>query len=309
MILFAAFVADLVFGDPIYPYHPVRLMGKAIERGEVWLRARIPDARIAGAVLAVGLPIFVFTAASMLLIFLSAIHPGLAALAAIFGIYSSLSIHDLRKEAERIYASLKNGDLQAARENTARIVGRETAALDEAEITRACVESIAENSVDGIVAPLFFAALGGAPLALAYKAVNTLDSMIGHKNERYFHFGFWAARQDHWINWIPARLAYGLIGLAVFFVNGRMKEAFEAGKPYVSNPACGNSPIPEAAFAGALGIQLGGENHYQGRVVHAPLVGKALRPLTKEVIPDSLKLMMAEAWWALGACLLIAAVI
>lgn len=305
LILTAAFLADLWIGDPPYPWHPVRLMGKAIEWGEFLLRRLVSNPYWAGALLALGIPALVFLGVQGILLILGAIHPVLGGLAALFGVYSSISVRDLYQEAQKIYGHLKAGDLEAARRNLARIVGRETAHLDEAEITRACVESVAENSVDGIVAPLFFAAIGGAPLALAYKAVNTLDSMIGHKTERYREFGFWAARQDHWVNWIPARLAYLLIWLACFFTGLRDEAAFRTGKPYALMPAIGNSPIPEAAFAGALSVRLGGENLYHGKTVRAPFVGEPVRPLQKEVIDDSLRLLMAESWLTLGMSLIL----
>jgi len=307
--LLLAFIADLFIGDPVYPYHPARLMGRGIEWGESFLRKTLRDERLGGTLLALCFPAFVFCLVWSFIFILTKIHFVLGWVAACFGIYSSISVHDLRKEAVRIYKDLKENNLEAARQDVARIVGRETAHLNEGEIARACIESVAENSVDGIVAPLFYAALGGAPLALAYKAVNTLDSMIGHNNERYRIFGFFAAKQDDLINWLPARLSYGLIGLASVFVTPpRAKEAFQVGWPYAMTPSYGNSPIPEATFAGALGVRLGGENLYHGKIMQTPLLGTPLEPLRAETIPKALGLMMAMAWTTLFFCLMISGI-
>ncbi len=305
LALLLAFVVDLFIGDPVYPYHPARLMGCGIEWGESFLRKTIQNERLAGTLLALCFPVLVFFLVWSFILILTKIHFVLGWIANCFGIYSSISVHDLRKEAVRIYKDLKENNLEAARQDVARIVGRETSHLNEGEIARACIESVAENSVDGIVAPLFYATLGGAPLALAYKAVNTLDSMIGHNNERYRYFGFFAAKQDDFINWLPARLSFGLISLASIFVTPRTSEAFKTGWPYAMTPSYGNSPIPEATFAGALGIRLGGENLYHGKIMQTPFLGMPLEPLESETIPKALDLMMALAWTTLFFCLMI----
>ena len=196
MPLLVAFLADLCVGDPVYWYHPARIMGKIIEQGEKFLRRYIYAEKLAGALLAVSFPILVFCFMWGLLFWVGKINFILAQIINILGIYTSISIHDLKKEAKQIFLDLGNKNLDKARSDLARIVGRDTAHLDEQEIVRATVETVAESTVDGIVAPLFYAALGGAPLALAYKAINTLDSMIGHMNERYRDFGFVAAELE-----------------------------------------------------------------------------------------------------------------
>ena len=305
LALLFAFLADILIGDPVYPYHPVRLMGKAIEWTESFLRRTIQNEKLAGTLLALSFPLTVWVLVGGIIFVLMKIHFVLGWLANCLGIYSSISIHDLRQEGMRIYRDLKEGDLLKARSNVARIVGRDTTNLSEDEVIRATIESIAENSVDGIIAPMFFAALGGAPLALAYKAVNTLDSMIGYKNEQYLRFGAFAAEQDNIVNWIPARLGYFLIGLASFFVTPRGKEAFEVGLSYAMNQSYSNSPIPEATFAGALGVRLGGQNLYQGKIVQTPYLGLSIKPFHRETVLECLRLMIATAWMTLFLCLMI----
>ena len=304
MSLLLAFLADLCFGDPEYWYHPVRLMGRSIEQGEIFLRRHILPEKLAGALLAVVFPLLVFGFLWILLFGAGKIHPLLAQLFNILGIYTAISIHDLKKEGQKIFDDLGSKNLEKAKSDLARIVGRDTDHLDEKEIVRAAVETVAESTVDGVIAPLFYTALGGAPLALAYKAVNTLDSMIGHLSERYRDFGFVAAKQDYWVNWLPARLAYGLIGLAAFLTKARTSSAWQTGwKDGVLSGE--NSSIPEAAFAGALGVRLGGSNSYQGKVVEKSFLGTPDRPLDPPVIRESIRLMVTVSWLTLFLCLLI----
>ncbi len=294
--LLAAFLLDLSYGDPEYRAHPVRLMGLAIARGEDFLRKRFGNLRSGGALLAFALPGFVFTLSWGLIALAGRVHWSLGWLVNVFGIYSAVSVHDLRREALRIYADLGQGDLERARRDTGRIAGRDTDGLSREEVIRAAVESVGESTLDGIVAPIFYAALGGAPLALAYKAVNTLDSMIGHQNERYRDFGFFSAKLDEAVNWIPARVAYSMISAAAFFVNRRMPEALYVGWEHGVAAGNGNGAIAEAAFAGALGLRLGGINFYQGRKVEKPYLGFSGKDFDREDILRSVRLMSASAW-------------
>ncbi len=302
--LIAAFLLDLAIGDPVYPYHPARLMGHAFTSAENFLRARMVNEKIAGAILAFSLPASVFLLSMAVIAVLARIHPLLGFAAAVFGIYSSVSVRDLHQEGERVLRDLEKGDLPAARMNVGRIVGRDTESLDEKEVTRAAVEAISESTVDGIIAPLFFAALGGAPLALAYKAVNTLDSMIGHQNQRYQSFGFFAAKQDEFWNWVPARLSLLLTAAAVFLMRGRTREAWQAGWQHALSLR-GNSAVPEASFAGALGVRLGGPSTYQGRLVEKPYLGNADKELEIFDLRKSLQLMIAVSWLALAMALIL----
>jgi len=215
--LLTAFFLDLWMGDPVYRYHPVRIMGAAISRGEAYLRARIKSAKLGGALLAFGLPLVVYVLAWLAIAGLFRVHFFLGWIAVVLGIYTSLSIKDLYGEAMGVYQLLKKDRLCEARQRLSRIVGRDTELLDSKDVIRGTVETVAESTLDGVVSPLFYAAIGGAPLALAYKAVNTLDSMIGHRNERYRDFGYWAAKQDEWMNGIPALLALFFYRRGEFF--------------------------------------------------------------------------------------------
>ena len=300
-----AFLLDLLIGDPVYSFHPVRIMGKFIDRAEKVLRLKIRREKFAGAILAVSFPVLIFLSVWFLIFSLEKIHSALAWTVNFYGIYASISVHDLRKEGIRIYKDLKNGELQKARQSLARIVGRDTSSLDQKEIVRASIETIAESTVDGVIAPLFYAVLGGAPLALAYKAVNTLDSMIGHLNERYRNFGFFAAKQDEFWNWIPARISYYVISLAAFFFNGRIDEAAFVGWQDGMSAPNGNSAIPEAAFAGTLGLRLGGPSTYEGRLVERPFLGIRQKEFDREDLMKSIHLMMIVSGFSLSGALLL----
>ncbi len=302
LALLTAFILDLFIGDPVYYFHPVRIIGRAIQDVESSLRYRIKNEKVAGAILALGIPMMVFLVTGVLLLSIKELSYEFFWALNVFGIYSALSVHDLKKHVIVVYENLKEGNLDKARRSLAKIVGRDTHSLDEKEIVRAGVETVAESTVDGIVAPLFYAAIGGAPLALAYKAVNTLDSMIGHKNERYLKFGYVAAKQDELWNWIPARIAYLAGCVAAFFMRVKFKEAWHAGWKYGLQAAHGISAIPEATFAGAMGLQLGGRNSYQGRVEDRPLLGEGSRDFNPHHIHMSVNLMMATSWTTLFLC-------
>ena len=305
LALVFAFVLDLGIGDPVYSYHPARVMGKVIEKLERVLRGKIQSEKFAGALLSLSLPALVFSLVWTFIFLLGKIHPALAWLVNLLGIYAAISICDLRKEAMQIYNDLGQGDLEKARTDLSRIVGRDTEALDAEGIARASIETVAESTVDGILAPLFYAALGGAPLALAYKAVNTLDSMIGHQNERYRDFGFFAAKQDEFWNWIPARLSLFLTAVAVFLMRGRVRQTWQTGWRDALRASRGNSAIPEASFAGALGVRLGGASFYQGRCVEKPFLGAAEKELCAADLHKSIQLMLAVSCVGLIAALLL----
>ena len=298
-----AFLLDLFFGDPVYAWHPVRLMGRAIESGEIFWRKVVRHEKIAGAILALALPVLVFGGMSWAVRGLEKIYFWAGFAAQVLGIYTAVSVRDLHTEGMRVYQSLKKQDLEGARKDVGRIVGRDTNTLSEEAIVCASVETIAESTMDGIVAPLFYAALGGAPLALAYKAVNTLDSMIGHRSNRYIHFGFAAAKQDELWNWIPARISYVVSAVAAIFAGGRKRAAWAVGWRYGAAAPYGNSAVPEATFAGALGLELGGRSTYQGRVVDHPVLGVPRKKADKEDIRESLKLMWVASWITLAVCL------
>ncbi|WP_346302244.1 adenosylcobinamide-phosphate synthase CbiB [Halomonas sp. BM-2019] len=238
---------------------------------------------------------------------LARLHPGLGWLAEGWLLASCLAIRGLRDAALAVAAPLARGDLPGARAALAMIVGRDTEGLEEAEVTRAAVETVAENTVDGITAPLFFALLGGAPLALAYKAVNTLDSMVGYRSERYRDFGRASARLDDAANWLPARLtALTLwLGARCLAWRGRgvhLSGALAATRREAPRHPSPNSGWPEAMVANLLGVQLGGTNRYRGEISERARLGAPREPLRHAHIGGAIRLM--HGGWALFLLLL-----
>lgn len=303
LTLASAYLLDLAVGDPRWLPHPVRGLGWVISRGEPLVRARLRNEVAAG-----GLLVLVITAGTWWLVHgllwaAGRFSPWLAGAAEIALIYSCLSTKDLAAESWPVYRALKAGNLGSARAKVAMIVGRDTGDLNQPEITRAAVETIGESVMDGIIAPLFYAVLGGAPLACLYKAVNTLDSMIGYRSARYICFGRIAAWADRAMNWIPAWLTALFLAWAgqILWGSGRrsLQAAWRDGAPTREN-----SFIVESAIAGAIGTRLGGINVYQGKEVPTPWMGEPLKPLEPERIADSIRVMylasMLTAAVALG---------
>ncbi len=293
-----AYLLDWAIGDPRWLPHPVRGLGWLILKGEHWLRARIRREEWAGILLVIGIVLGTWFGVSALLHLSRAVSPWAGWGTEILLLFCCLSTRDLAVETWPVHRALQAGRLGEARRHVAMIVGRDTDSLNEPEIVRATLETVAESTMDGIVAPLFYAVIGGAPLACLYKAVNTLDSMVGYRSARYLKFGRAAAQVDRWMNWVPARctalLLAGsapLMGLA----GGRALQA--VGRDAV--PTGENSFLPEAAMAGALGVRLGGINFYQGKPVQAPPLGDPIRPLQSDLIPTALRLMMVSSALAL----------
>jgi adenosylcobinamide-phosphate synthase len=214
----------------------------------------------------------------------------LAFVVALYFAVTTLATRSLLDEARAVRRLLLNSDLPGARRQVARIVGRDTHALDEPEVTRAVIETLAESASDGVVAPMFYLAIGGAPAALAYKAVNTLDSMIGHRDERYEYFGKFAARLDDAANYIPARLTALLFVLAAWMTRLDWRSAWRVLLRDGAKHKSPNAGRPEAAMAGALGAQLGGTNYYDSEPHHGPRLGDAKRPLDDRALRAALKL-------------------
>jgi len=278
--IITAYLLDLIIGDPYWLPHPVRAIGKVIEYLERALRKNNQNQKtekikgIILTVITVGLSYFII----YFFIYVGGIiSPGLKFAFSSFFIFTTLSTKNLGEEAFSVYRALEEDNLELARERVSRIVGRDTKGLSRDEIVRAIVETVAENTVDGIISPLFYAVLGGAPLAMAYKAVNTLDSMMGYKNEKYIQFGWFSAKLDDLVNYLPARISVLLIPMASLLVRQRglmaLRVIFRDGKKSPSP----NAGIPEAGFAGALGIQLGGVNFYQGVKEYRPILGEKLK--------------------------------
>lgn len=306
-VMVVAFLLDMMLGDPLWLPHPVVAMGKliaALERR--WRNATHTPAQQQrwGALLALVVVLAAAGGAGLLLWLLEGVHPALRMAGEVFFFYQLLATKCLRDAGMKVYHALQNGDMAAARAAVGEIVGRETHQLDESEIIRATVETIAENSSDGVIAPLFYFAVGGLPLAAAYKAINTLDSMLGYKNQRYLYFGRFSAKMDDLANLLPARLTALWMVVASALCGLDAKGAWRCWRRDRKKHPSPNAAQPEAACAGALGVQLGGDSRYFGRVVHKQRLGDALRPLEPEDIRRAGRLLYATA--ALGLCLLAA---
>ena len=289
------FLLDQLLGDPAWMPHPVVFMGRCITALEKGLRKIFPKTptgeRWAGRVLAAALPLgtLAFTGGALWLC--GKIHPALAFALSVLWCWQALAAKGLASESENVYRALTRGTLADARQAVSRIVGRDTEALSERGVIRAAVETVAENFSDGVVAPMVYMLLGGAPLALCYKAVNTMDSMVGYKNDRYLYFGRAAAHLDDVANWLPARLSGLLLILAAPLCGLSGKEAFRIWRRDRRSHASPNSAQTEAACAGALRVQLAGDAFYFGKLVHKPTLGDPLRPVEAEDIPRACRLM------------------
>lgn len=290
-IVVGAVFLDLVLGDPRALPHPVVGIGKLISSLEGPLRRLIPDVRMAGVALLVTTVGASYALAASLIYAAYLFAPEAGFVAALYLAWVSLAARSLHVESAKVAKALQRGDLPAARLALSYIVGRETAELDEPEIVRGAVETVAENTGDGVIAPLFYLMLGGPALAIAYKAVNTLDSMVGYKNERYLEFGWASARFDDLANYLPARLTGLLMVVAAPLCGLSRAGAWSILKRDGRNHSSPNSGFPEAAAAGALGVRLGGANRYFGRMVEKPTIGDPLVPLSVETYAGVVRLM------------------
>ena len=292
---FAGFLLDCLFGDPLGKWHPVALIGRLISALEALFRGRFPQTpageRAAGACTAVLTVLLPTGAAALLLWAARRISPWAYLALGAFLCWQCLAAKSLRTEALKVVDRLESEGLDAARRQVGTIVGRDTQALTEEGVLRAAVETVAENTSDGVVAPLFWMALLGPAGGLAYKAVNTLDSMIGYKNERYLHFGRFAARLDDAANYLPARLS-ALAMIAASFLTGLDgKGAYRIWKRDRRNHASPNSAQTESACAGALGLRLGGDASYFGVLHHKPSIGDPAREIRREDVRLACRLM------------------
>lgn len=270
----AGVVLDLALGDPPWMPHPVRGIGWLAQKSEGVLRATRLPLRVAGVVFWT-----VVVGASTGFVYFTIRIAG--SWASIYWIYSLLACRDLDVEALRVIRALNRSELGNARRYLSHIVGRDTALLDEPEIVRATVETVAENVSDGVISPLFYLAIGGPVAMAAYKAVNTLDSIVGYRNERYQEFGWASARIDDIANFIPARITAALVWVVALLPSFSARRALRITFRDATRQPSPNSGFPEAAFAGALGVQLGGLNYYQGKPSYKAPLGDPLFPLER----------------------------
>ncbi len=298
-VIFAAFILDFIFGDPKILPHPVIYMGKAISFFEVRFRRIFKHPLVSGFFFAAGLILSTWLIAFFIIKGSLYIHPVFGNFIQVVLLFFCFSSASLEKAALSVFNALEENDIKKARKKVSYIVGRNTETLDQKGVIRASVETVAENFVDGFLSPLFFALLGGVPLALAYKMVNTLDSMVGYKNDTYILFGRPAARIDDAANFIPARLSVFIISLSTaFFSFKKGISAFKTGFSQGCRHKSPNSGYSEAAFAGALKIRLGGPNIYHGKRVEKPYIGINFKDPEKKSIKQACDLMMLASFLA-----------
>ena len=308
-LLVSAFLLDLAVGDPRWLPHPVVLMGKFISRGErfLWSGAAGRDF-FAGMALSLVLLTIVVGATWMVLYSVALLPPMIGFLLTAGLASTTLATRGLLDAVRQIETPLRSDNLVKARANLAHIVGRETATLNNDKILRASLESLAENTNDGIVAPLFYLFLGGVPMAIVYKAVNTLDSMIGYRSERYLYFGKFAARLDDVVNFIPARLTAFIMVIATFLVRLNGSLALRILRRDHANHLSPNAGYPEATLAGALGIRLGGPSVYFGNEIWKPTMGDEFTPVNIEMLKEARSLCLVTAILSLVTFVLISMV-
>jgi len=307
------FALDLLLADPEGMPHPVVYMGKAISALEGFLRPRLPKTPdgelLGGAVLAAALPAGTYVLTSGACKLAKSIRPGVGFALETLWCWQARALKGLAVESSRVRDELEKGDLPAARKAVARIVGRDTEHLTAEGVAKAAVETVAENFSDGVAAPLFYMLMGGAPLALTYKAVNTMDSMVGYKNDRFLYFGRAAAKLDDAANYLPSRLA-ALCWIGGAFLTGQDgRGARRIWRRDRRNHASPNSAQTESACAGALGVQLAGPASYFGKTVDKPTIGDPGRRVEPEDITRANRMLYAAGGLALGAGLLARAVL
>lgn len=303
-----AFILDLIIGDPHWFPHPIRFIGWLIKSSENAIRfcinkisknnqkIKISLEIIGGLILVTFVLVVVFLMIYSILNFAMRSNFIFFRVINIYFIYTTFAAKCLAHESKLIYNGLKKNDIIDARHKVGMIVGRETKDLNESEITRAVVETVAENSVDGEISPIFYAVIGGvfgvaAPFAMVFKAINTMDSMVGYMNEKYIYFGRVAAKLDDVVNYIPARLSGVIIPISAWVTGLNFKKSFKIMVRDRRNHKSPNCAYSEAAYAGALGIQLGGDNVYFGRIVKKPKLGEPEKEIDKDDICKAIKIM------------------
>ena len=299
----AGLLLDLLFGDPVWLYHPVRLIGNWISWAERQLR-KVCGSHLmaAGGVLWVMTALMAFLIPFALLALAGWLHPALRFLLETLWCFQILAARSLSSESRKVYEKLKESDLPGARRAVSMIVGRDTEKLTEEGVTKAAVETVAENTSDGVTAPLIYMMIGGAPLGFLYKAVNTMDSMLGYKNDRYLYFGRIPAKMDDIFNYIPARITGLLMTAAAFLTGLDGKNAWKIYRRDRRKHASPNAAQTESVCAGALGVQLAGDAVYFGKVYKKEFIGDALRRIEPEDILRTRRLMYAAEFLTFLLC-------
>ncbi len=296
-IIIPAFLLDCLLGDPQNPFHPIRMIGRAIAWGVrffQFLHIKNDILKfLSGMLLTIVLTVTIYFTTRYMIGFLCNVNPRFGYVMEIVLCYFIIAPKALRDESMKVYRSLRTNNLQAARKNLSRIVGRDTQHLESPGIVRATVETVAENFSDGVIAPFFFVLLGGVPLGMAYKAINTLDSMIGYRNEEFEYFGKFAARLDDVVNYIPARLSALLMLIAALLTGKSANRALRIYRRDRRKHKSPNSAQTEAVCAGALGLQLGGDSYYGSKLVSKPTIGDAIVSPTPWHIVEANRLMYA----------------
>ena len=297
--IIAGFILDLIFGDPHWLPHPICLIGNLIGFIEGNLRPRLEPNKnallLGGALMVVIVLVISFAVPMAILLAAAMVSPWLAFALETLMCYQIFATKCLRDESMKVYDALHNNDLADARVKLSWIVGRDTKNLDEEEITKGAVETVAENTADGIIAPMFYMFIGGVPLAFLYKGINTMDSMVGYKNDKFLYFGRCAAKLDDVANLIPARIT-GLVMIAAAFLLGlNGPGAWKVFWRDRYNHLSPNSAMTESVTAGALNIQLGGDHFYFGKLVHKDTIGDNIRPVCPEDIKKTNNLLYMTA--------------
>lgn len=300
-------ILDLLFGDPYWLPHPIRLIGNGISKCEHWLLVERDSDRMKrrkGTCLVGIILVGTWGISSVVLYLANQIHPLAGFAVESTMCYQILAMKCLKVESMKVYHALKKGDVEGARLAVSMIVGRDTAVLDETGITKAAIETVAENTSDGVIAPLLYLAVGGPVLGFLYKAINTMDSMIGYKNEKYLFFGRTAAKLDDAANYLPSRISAWLMIAASFLLGNAFdgREAYRIYRRDRRKHASPNSAQTEAVCAGALHIQLAGDASYFGKIVKKPFIGDGKRAVQTEDIRRANQLMYASAALCAVAC-------
>ena len=284
----AGFILDLIFGDPHWLPHPICLIGNLIGFLEKNLRRLLAPGKTAlllgGALMVVIVLSLSYAVPYAVLMLAEQVNPWLRFALETVMFYQIFATKCLRDESMKVYTALHNNDLADARVKLSWIVGRDTKELTAEEVTKGAVETVAENTADGIIAPMFYMFIGGAPLAFLYKGINTMDSMVGYKNDKFLYFGRCAAKLDDVANFIPARITGILMILASYFLNMNAAGAWKIFWRDRYNHLSPNSAMTESVTAGALNIQLGGDHYYFGKLVHKDTIGDNIRPVVAEDI-------------------------